>query len=93
MERLTPKEMQDEMSKFLNTLSSDERTKQFVEEMKKDHRTLQQSFTRLCMAWIADLAEREHYDARNEASVKMAKEIKNHLLNEHGYFPINLPFI
>ena len=93
MERLTPKEMQDEMSKFLNTLSSDERTKEFVKEMKKDHRTLQQSFTRLCMAWIADLAEREHCDARNEASVKLAKEIKRAILNEEGHFPPFLPFV
>lgn len=93
MERLTPKEMADEMSNFLNTLSSDERTKEFVAEMKKDHRTLQQSFTRLCMAWIADLAERQHYDDRNEASVKLAKEIKRAILNEEGQFPPFLPFI
>lgn len=93
MERLTPEQMADEMSKFLNTLSSDERTEKFIEEMRRDHRTLQQSFTRLCLAWIADLAEREHCDARNEASVRVAKEIKRAILNEEGHFPPHLPFI
>jgi cytochrome c551/c552 len=45
------------------------------------------------MAWIADLAERQHYDDRNEASVKLAKEIKRAILNEEGQFPPFLPFI
>jgi len=93
MKRLTPDEMAEEMSKFLNTLSSDERTEKFVEAMRRDHRTLQQSFTRLCLAWIADLADREHYDGRNEASVKVAKEIKRAILNEEGHFPPYLPFV
>lgn len=47
----------------------------FAEEMGREHRTLQQSFTRLCMEWICYLAQVEHYDARNEDSVKLAKEI------------------
>ena len=91
MKRLTPKELQDEVSNFLNSMSSDNKTEDFIKEMRKDHRTLQQSFTRLCLAWINDLAEREHYDARNEASVKLAKKIKEEILNkDRNQF---LPFI
>ena len=42
------------------------------------HRTLQQSFTRVCVAWFDHLAEvgargSGHYDMRNEASVRLAE--------------------
>ena len=49
----------------------------FVEFASRQHRTLQQTFTNLCFAWIRHLASLEEYqyDGRNEASVKMAKEI------------------
>jgi hypothetical protein len=35
---------------------------------------LQQSFTRLCADWLRNLAARESFDLRNEASVKLARE-------------------
>ena len=50
----------------------------FIREMGREHRTLQQGFTRLCRAWFLYLASLEecHYDLRNEASVELAKKIK-----------------
>jgi hypothetical protein len=41
------------------------------------HRSLQQSFTRVCVAWFDHLAEvgargPGHYDMRNEASIRLA---------------------
>ncbi len=50
----------------------------FVKEMGREHRTLQQGFTRLCRAWLLHLARLEecHYDLRNEASVELARKIK-----------------
>ena len=51
--------------------------KAFVEFASRQHRTLQQTFTNLCFAWIRHLAslEENQYDGRNEYSVKVAKEI------------------
>lgn len=63
------------MSDFLNTMGDGEAIKGFVEAMSRQHRTLQQGFTRLVVAWILDLSKREHYDPRNEASVMLAKKI------------------
>lgn len=53
------------------------RPKLFAEAMGRQHRTLQQGFTRLCFAWIEHLAslQRGQYDLRNEASVVAAKKI------------------
>ena len=42
---------------------------EFCKEMEYEHRTLQQSFTRLCVCWLRHCADMEHYDARNELSV------------------------
>jgi len=49
----------------------------FVTAMSNEHRTLQQSFTKLCMAWLEHLAEAPDYefDLRNQASRDLAKEI------------------
>lgn len=52
-----------------------EGTEDFIKAWSREHRTLQQGLTRLCMAWMKDLSEREHYDLRNEASVKLAKRV------------------
>ena len=48
-----------------------------VELIARQHRTLQQSFTRLCVAWLRHLSKlnENQYDARNEASVKLAKKM------------------
>ena len=64
------------VSKLLNNYNSTER-KVFIDEMSRDHRSLQQSFTRLCVDWLRNLAEREEgrFDLRNEASVKLAREV------------------
>lgn len=61
------------ISNLLNTMSFDE--KKFCEMFGKEHRTLQQNFTRLCLVWIKHLSTVEHYDDRNEASVLISKEI------------------
>ena len=75
LEQLVGKEMAEAVADFINTCD-DERLTEFVEQMAVEHRTLQQVFTRLCVAWFEHLASlTEHqYDARNEASVKLAKK-------------------
>ena len=60
----------------------------FVKEMSREHRTLQQAFTRICQAWFLHLAslEESRYDIRNEASVELARKIKVTL--ENNYLPL-----
>lgn len=48
--------------------------KEFAQQFSKSHRTIQQNYTRMCIAWLEELAEQKNYDLRNEASVKLAKE-------------------
>ena len=60
----------------------------YVKEMSREHRTLQQAFTRICQAWFLHLAglDESHYDLRNEASVELARKIKVTL--ENNYLPL-----
>lgn len=68
-----------EISNYVNSYSSD--YKEFARLMSYEHRTLQQNFTKLCIAWLKELSETESYDLRNEASVKFAQSIKDKLVN------------
>lgn len=68
-----------EISNYVNSYSSD--YKEFARLMSHEHRTLQQQFTKLCIAWLKELSETENYDLRNEGSVKFAKSIKDKLVN------------
>ena len=65
------------MSNYLNSFGVG--YKEFAKGMAQEHRTLQQSFTRLCIAWLQELAETEYYDLRNEGSVKFAQSIQDKL--------------
>lgn len=49
--------------------------KEIIKSMLKEHRTLQQSFTRLCVEWLKALSTNPYYDYRNEASVDFAKAL------------------
>lgn len=73
------KEMAQQITRYVNNLSFN--PDKFVDEMSRQHRTLQQRYTFLCVAWLKKLANTEHYDNRNEASVKFAKSIKKELDN------------
>lgn len=57
----------------------------FCDAMVNEHRTLQQSFTRLCIAWLRRLAVLEPYqvDPRNERSVEAGKIVAK-ALDENG---------
>jgi len=50
----------------------------FLETMSREHRTLQQSFTRMCLQWLEQVAERkgpQFIDPRNESSQKIAEKM------------------
>jgi hypothetical protein len=64
----------NEITNYVNsfTLKSEE----FTDAMSREHRTLQQSFTRLCLKWIEHCASDEYrYDPRNQASHNISKMI------------------
>ena len=49
---------------------------ELAKSMANDHPTLQQSFMRMVVKFIEKMADKSYYDGRNEASVKLAKELK-----------------
>lgn len=62
--------------------------REFAALLTHEHRTIQQNFTRMCVAWLEELAKPEaRYDLRNESSVKLAREFVTKV-QERG-----LPFI
>lgn len=70
-------ELAEATSRTLNSFLAAEEIALFVERMGSEHRTLQQGFTRLCVAWLEHLASlnENQYDARNESSVLYAKKV------------------
>jgi len=75
------------MTDFVNNNSCS--NNEFAELMGREHRTLQQNFTKLCIAWFVHLSKVKEgwYDLRNEASVKLGKEFVKKIEN------LYLPFI
>lgn len=74
------------LSNSVNEMGFDNDT--FAIVLASDHRTLQQNTMRAFMAFVGKLAEHDEndfYDGRNEASVKLATEIKQ--------LPCYLPFV
>lgn len=70
-------ELANKMSKLIN-YSGGAGQKAFLDKMSRDHRTLQQSFNRLCLQRLEDVAEKKgpmHIDARNEMSQKIAEKM------------------
>ncbi len=58
--------------------------KAFCQEMTHEHRTLQQTFTNLCIEWLKTCASEDYrYDGRNEQSHYISKEIKTAYDNNH----------
>lgn len=70
------KENASKVTEMLNSFTFD--YEGFCKAMCKEHRTLQQSFTRLCIHWLCECATDEYqYDGRNEASHEIAKALIN----------------
>jgi hypothetical protein len=62
-----------EMTDFVNTFNR-ERNQEFCKTMSREHRTLQQSFTRLCLEWMEYVASDDfRTDPRNMDSHKTCK--------------------
>jgi hypothetical protein len=65
------------MSDYVNSFTCD--YEGFAKGMGECHRTLQQNFTKLCVAWLRYLATTDMYDLRNQSAVDFAKSIKDKL--------------
>lgn len=86
-------ELVNEITNFVNSFTPDESA--FIEAMSREHRTLQQSFTRLVLKWLEFVASDDYrYDDRNKAShiiantlIHLFKENRNATPSQH------LPFI
>lgn len=80
----------EKVTDILNNFSF--KPEEFCEGMKRQHRTLQQSFTRLCLAWIKTCAEGDYlHDERNRASHIKCKAIVNSMEKDPAWD--FLPFI
>lgn len=87
-ERTTPQGVARIMSSYVNSFS-DGRTREFVDEMSREHRTLQQNFTRLCAAWLHHLGQNIDtlYDDRNAASVMLGRAFVEKIPSELRHLP------
>lgn len=72
--RLSAKELAEEISRFVNTTSSNE-FEELAKLMAQDHPTLQQSKMRLFCLFIEEMAKKQYFycDARNQDSVDIAE--------------------
>lgn len=83
------KEQVSQVTSMLNSFTFD--YEGFCKEMCLEHRTLQQSFTRLCIHWLSTCASDEYrFDGRNEASHEIAKAL---IESQDPDFIGNIPFI
>ena len=79
--------MADQRAKQLATHITDEincifDNKEFVEQMSREHRTLQTEFTTLCLEWLMkcrEMYEDGRYDGRNEYACKMGKALCDYI--------------
>jgi len=89
------KELVQDITDYLNTFNS--REKEFCEEMSREHRTLQQNFTRLCLQWIEHCASPEYRtDGRNEASKEVSiriLELWGNRMKDMGYSGLTLDIV
>lgn len=91
------KEIAGKMTDYLNSFSNNQKNLEFCKAMSSEHRTLQQNFTSLCLAWIEFMGndsqefKSRFTDARNEASNNTCIQIKE-FMKEKGINE-NLPCI
>ena len=82
------KEQASLVSDMANNMSFNE--KAFAKAMTREHRTLQQSFTRVCIAWLKECGSEEYrFDLRNKGSNDIGKAITEFLKTYQG----GLPFV
>jgi uncharacterized membrane-anchored protein YjiN (DUF445 family) len=62
------------LTDYLNTFS--DKNKAFNKAMEREHRTLQQAFTKLALSWLEHIASDDYRtDPRNEQSKQIAQQL------------------
>ena len=90
--RLSTYENYDDRHEYYRTIVEDMvndfgfQDEELAEKMANNHPTLQQSFMRFCIKFIKKMSEKTYCDARNSASVELAKKMMNAAEEEH-YLP------
>ena len=54
----------------------------FVEQMSREHRTLQSDFTTLCLEWLLkcrEMYEEDNYDGRNKYACQTGKMLMDYI--------------
>lgn len=77
MEQLNGKELAEQVAYSINSYNFNDA--EFVKQMHREHRTLQQNFMRLIKLYIKETAALDNYDDRNEDSVMMCRKIMRRL--------------
>ena len=68
------KAIAEEITDYLNSFT--DKSEEFNKAMSNQHRTLQQSFTKLCLKWLEHCATNEYrFDGRNEGAHKISAEL------------------
>jgi hypothetical protein len=87
------RELANEISRWVNSYASNGQSELLVEEVMRDHRTLQQRVmgdivVPLLTAWADTYEAGEyHYDLRNEATCKFASDLRRLFKEEQKYWP------
>jgi hypothetical protein len=67
-------EMAEKISRFINPFNCP--SEQFLDAMAREHPTLQQSFTKMCLEWVEKVAKDDYvFDGRNKASHVVCKKL------------------
>ena len=76
------------MGSLCNSFSMDTISKDFIQEMNREHRTIQQAFTKMMFQWIEHVSSDNYRtDLRNEDSKKCASIMVDAFKKEKEYLP------
>lgn len=73
---MNAEEVRRVIERYINTFS-EEAFEELAKELSRMHPTLQQSFMRVVLEFVKMMAEKPTHDLRNEATVKLSREIWN----------------
>ena len=83
---MTTSELVIAISHFANSFNVD--SVEFITEMNLEHRTIQQSFTKLCLEWLENCADINYrFDGRNQATHDIAVKLIEHFKYENDQIP------
>lgn len=84
MEKTREELLGEQIGNTINCFNFD--NEKFIEKMDREHRTKQQQFTGICLAWIEHVCSADYnYDGRNEISHLQCEKIRK-FMKENDIF-------